>query len=134
MSVLAVVTVFLWKACNNLLPTKENLFKKRLLKTLCMICSVEVENTCYILWRCHVQGNSNSKIQKYSTGGEDFQQITCELLEKLENEEFELIATIARRIWLHRSKWFSEEISTILPNLGEVQRKQWMDFVNLNKR
>lgn len=81
-----------------------------------------------------MQGNNINKIQKYSTGGDDFQQITCELLEKLENEELELIATIARRIWLHRNKWFLEEISPIPPNLEEERRKQWMDFTNLNKR
>lgn len=34
------------------------------------------------------------KIQKYSSGEDDFVQITCELLEKLENEEFELMVIV----------------------------------------
>jgi hypothetical protein len=32
--------------------------------------------------------------------GEDFLKKSCELLEKLEEEEFELLATVARRNWL----------------------------------
>jgi hypothetical protein len=53
LNALQIVKVFLWKACNNLLPTKENLFKKRVVKDpLCPICGVEVENICHMLWRC----------------------------------------------------------------------------------
>jgi hypothetical protein len=68
---------------------------------------VEVENTCHILWHCpssnDVWGDCIRKIQNCSNGKEDFLQIACEPLEKLENEEFELIATTARRIWVRRN-------------------------------
>jgi hypothetical protein len=52
LSVPRVVKGFLWKPCYNLLPTKENLFKKRITKyPLCPICGDEVQNICHIMWR-----------------------------------------------------------------------------------
>jgi hypothetical protein len=41
----------------------------------------------------------NSKC--FSKGG-DFLKKACELLEKLENEEFELMTTVVRKIWLRK--------------------------------
>jgi hypothetical protein len=39
-----VVKIFLWKACNNILPTKENLFKKGIgLDSKCPTCALENE-------------------------------------------------------------------------------------------
>jgi hypothetical protein len=40
------------------------------------------------------------KNSKCSSKGEVFQQKACRLLEKLENEEIELIPIVARKIWL----------------------------------
>jgi hypothetical protein len=45
--------MFLWKTCNNLLLTKENLFHRRVVgDTLCPICTVEIESVLHILWAC----------------------------------------------------------------------------------
>jgi hypothetical protein len=47
------VKMFLWRACKNILPTKENLFKRKVLKdAICMFCSQEVESTRHVLWDC----------------------------------------------------------------------------------
>lgn len=43
-------------------------------------------------------GDCIRKIQKRPNGGNDFLQIASELLAKLEKEDFELIATVAKRI------------------------------------
>lgn len=62
----------------------------------------DVQTTYHILQRCpstsDVWGDCYRNIQKSSSGGEHFLHILCELLEILENEEIELMATIARRI------------------------------------
>jgi hypothetical protein len=51
--VLRVVRIFLWQACNNIIPTKENLFKKRITDDpLCPICGLDVETVGHILWSC----------------------------------------------------------------------------------
>jgi hypothetical protein len=44
-------------------------------------------------------GKLYHKNSKCFSKGEDFLQKACELLEKLENEKFELMATVARKIW-----------------------------------
>lgn len=43
------------------------------------------------------------KFLNCSSRGDDFLHILCELFEKLEKEEVELMVTIARRIWLRRN-------------------------------
>jgi hypothetical protein len=48
-----VVKNFLWKVGNNLLPTKSNLLKKRIVEdSACPICLQLPEDTFHILWRC----------------------------------------------------------------------------------
>jgi len=45
--------MFLWKICNNLLPTKKNLFHRRVVDyQLCPICTVKAESVGHILWEC----------------------------------------------------------------------------------
>jgi hypothetical protein len=45
--------MFLWKACNNILPTKENLFKRGIVDDhLCLICGLQTKIVGHILWSC----------------------------------------------------------------------------------
>jgi ribonuclease HI len=47
------VKLFLWKACHNLLPVKDNLFKKRLsICNICPICNLESETVEHALLIC----------------------------------------------------------------------------------
>lgn len=43
------VKMFVWRVCNDLLPTKENILKK---DSLCPIYSLEGESVEHILWSC----------------------------------------------------------------------------------
>lgn len=44
---------FIWRACQNLLPTKENLMRRKVVNDpMCHICSLEVETTFHIIWGC----------------------------------------------------------------------------------
>lgn len=48
-----VVKVFMWRACKNALPTKANLFKRKVVDDqFCPICGVIVETTGYMQWSC----------------------------------------------------------------------------------
>jgi hypothetical protein len=43
----------MWKACHNILLTKENLFKRRVVDNkLCPCCEREEETTLHALWGC----------------------------------------------------------------------------------
>jgi hypothetical protein len=48
-----VVKTFLWQACNEILPTRANLFRKKVIfSPLCPICELETETTAHVLWEC----------------------------------------------------------------------------------
>jgi hypothetical protein len=48
-----VVKLFLWRACNDLLPTKVNLSCKGInIYKLCPICQQEEEMIVHTLWNC----------------------------------------------------------------------------------
>ena len=48
-----VVKMFVWKACMNILPTKEHLVRKHVLTDpLCPICKLVPETTDHALWNC----------------------------------------------------------------------------------
>ena len=53
LSVPNVEKVFLWGACHDILPTRENLRKRKIVEDpLCPICGLEPETTCHVLWEC----------------------------------------------------------------------------------
>lgn len=63
------VSVFLWKLCNDILPTKANLLRKGVVKdALCMFCEREVETCSHAIWQCpaaqDVWGAGPRKLQK----------------------------------------------------------------------
>ena len=44
---------FAWRACHNILPTKENLMRRKVLQDdWCEECKVEAETTGHLFWRC----------------------------------------------------------------------------------
>ena len=46
-----VVKLFLWQACNNILPTKENVFARKIANDpLWPVCKLEVETVGHALW------------------------------------------------------------------------------------
>jgi hypothetical protein len=64
---------FCWKMCNNLLPTKENLFSKRITQDpLCLICLSATETIVHSLRHCPlaeaVWQECGRRIQKLSCG------------------------------------------------------------------
>jgi hypothetical protein len=115
---------FMWRACKNLLTTKDNLLKRRLVGDLvCPICNVEAETTLHALWECtasrDVWGASARFLQKSSFNGVDFLHFDGALYAKGGDEVLTLFLEIARRIWLRRNSWiykgkFSHPDSIIL--------------------
>jgi hypothetical protein len=47
------IKMFLWKACSNIMPTKESLFKRKITDDpCCPICGVGTETIGHIIWSC----------------------------------------------------------------------------------
>jgi hypothetical protein len=99
-----VVQLFLWKACNNILPTKANLSKRGVTQDdKCPICNLEMEFVGHYLWSCQAAKDvwleCPVRIQKCPCDEDDFLSIFTRLVERLTNEELRLVAFIARQIW-----------------------------------
>jgi len=63
------IKIFVWRACNDILPTQINLVKRRIInEDKCPICTREVEIAIYVLWGCvavtDVWAGSIPKLQK----------------------------------------------------------------------
>jgi ribonuclease HI len=100
---------FLWRACNDILPTKENLCKRKIIMDpLCMFCGMEVESGLHILWQCpstmDVRSGGCPKFQKCSSAGHDFLEVVEGLFDKCTKEEMELFCSTVRCIWMRRNE------------------------------
>ena len=103
-----MVKTFLWQACNNIMSTKELLFKRRITPDfLCPICGLVAESIDHILWSCpstkDVWTECPSKISKCMSDETSFIHIITQLVARVDEDEMQLLATIARLIWLGRN-------------------------------
>jgi ribonuclease HI len=102
------VKMFVWRACNNILPTKDNLQKRGMvLDPLCIFCMSECETVKHILWDCpsasDVWGVCGRKVQKSSGEGSTFIEVLENMIERGTIEDLEFHAVIARKIWFRRN-------------------------------
>lgn len=100
---------FLWRACHDILPTRENLWKRKVISDpLCPVCGIEVETGFHILWNCpsamDVWSLCSVKFQKSSFQGPRFMQVVEGVFKKCTQEELQQFVGIARRIWLRRNE------------------------------
>jgi len=103
------ITLFIWRACNEILPTRYNLFKRKIFPDfLCPMCGLEPETSGHILWGCDsaraVWGMCGGYLQKSLVFSEDFLSIFEYLCERLNNEVLELFAVITYKLWLRRNR------------------------------
>ncbi|KAL0010846.1 hypothetical protein SO802_005954 [Lithocarpus litseifolius] len=101
--------VFGWRACHDILPTRRNLKKKRvLLDELCPVCSRDQESTIHALWECEaaqdIWHGSARALQKCGTGQTDFITLLEYLLDRMEKTEVELMIVQAWLIWNQRNR------------------------------
>ena len=100
------IKVFGWRACNEILPTKMNLAKRRIIEeAACPICTRFVETAVHLLWECDaaqdVWAGSLKSLQKGVHGMIDMVQLLEYLMERLALEDIELVLVQA---------WFIESV------------------------
>jgi hypothetical protein len=115
MEVPNTVKVFRWRACNNILPTKTNLFLKRVVDNMkCPCCEFEDETILHVLWECpasrDVWGGQASCFHKCSCSVLDFKALFEYVMNRFTKEQLALMAVICRRIWLRRNSLIFEGI------------------------
>jgi ribonuclease HI len=107
------VKMFMWRACNDLLPTKCNLVKRKMVEeSMCPCCYREEETVVHVLWSCpaaqDVWGSGSMIFQKCAFNGDRIMQFMEFCLDRMKMDDFNLMAVIARRIWLRRNKLIFE--------------------------
>jgi hypothetical protein len=108
-----VAKLFIWRACNELLPTRVNLVHRKVTEMkVCPCNEIEDEDALHVLWLYpaarDVWGSSVSCFQKFCFAGTNFKGLFAYCVERCTKEELKLMATIARRIWLRRNAWLFE--------------------------
>jgi ribonuclease HI len=103
------ILIFLWIACNNILPTKINLHRRKIVTDqLCPMCNSDTESNGHVLWRCDsakaVWGCCRGPIQKTSVEAEEFFDIFAALSDRLGDKDLELFGSIAHKIWARRNR------------------------------
>ena len=49
------IKIFSWRACQNILPTRENLMRRKIIEDgLCELCRQESVSVLHVLWRYRV--------------------------------------------------------------------------------
>lgn len=96
------------RVCNNLLPTKENLCRKGIVKDpMCHICCAWLETIGHILSKCNsatgVWMECNRKIEKLSLDVDDGIRLVGKWIELLGDDDLELVVLVTRNIWLRRN-------------------------------
>jgi hypothetical protein len=102
------VKLFMWKACNNLLPSKLNLFRRGVVvDNLCPYYWREEESVIHALWSFpavqDVWGCGPLIFQKSCSLGTNFLSTFAFFLMLCSKDELDLLAVLARRIWLRRN-------------------------------
>ena len=102
------IKIFGWCACNNILPTKYYLVKRKIITNdKCHICTREVESVTHALWGCaavqDVWVGSIPKLQKGVSSFSDFMQLMEHLVSRLSTNEMELFWVQCWLIWNQRN-------------------------------
>jgi hypothetical protein len=134
-----VVKFFMWKACNNILPTKEKLFKREVVPDpLCPICMLAPESLSHILWTCpsaqDVWVECKGRLQKCVCNDGEFMDILLQVGQGLDEEERHLMVTVARLIWLRRNKLVFEGVFQGPKSIVRVAREQVEAFNEATRR
>ncbi len=106
---------FIWRACNESLPTRQNLCRRKILEDQrCAICSGISETTTHILWECPfancVWSTSSGRLQKCHVSEEEFIVLVRKLVRMLSSEELEVWAVLSWSIWNARNAWIHEGV------------------------
>ncbi|XP_040987702.1 uncharacterized protein LOC121235424 [Juglans microcarpa x Juglans regia] len=109
-----VVKLFLWKARSNLLPTKKNLFKRKVVQDpRCPICFAKEELVVHALWECtaanDIWADERSIVQKWSCKEEDFMELWEKLMARLNMSQLEEMTVLFKRVWFKRNESVFEE-------------------------
>lgn len=102
------IKVFGWRACLDILPTRENLPRRRIIKDdRCGVCSLAKESGYHVLWECglaqDIWASCPSRLQKGTSGHDDMLHLVEHMQHRLTDDELELFWVQSWLIWNQRN-------------------------------
>ena len=102
------IKLFGWRACHNILPTKENLVRRRITQdSVCELCNQGPESGLHALWECGVARDvwavNKGRFQKSVCGQTNFSHLFVNLMDRLSREELESFMVQSWLIWNQRN-------------------------------
>jgi hypothetical protein len=116
------VKVFTWWALHDILPTRVNLVRRKVIEdNLCPVCKTERETVIHVLWTCPVAQDvwrgSLSNFQKCGTNYSSFLTLFEDFQVRFKKETMELMVITARRLWLRRNSFIFEGVFSSPSNI-----------------
>ena len=114
MNVPPKVRNFVWMACNDILPTRTNLYRKKVYTDpLCAICEQTDETVGHVLWGCPMARNvwamAQGRLQNCGAVVQNFYHLARQLEDRPTRKDMETWATVAWSIWNARNRFCFEE-------------------------
>lgn len=108
-----IIKTFMWRAGNDLLATKKNLFNIKCSgNSMCSICLGEEETVLHVILQCPAANtiwvDFNSPVQKWKMEEDDLLTLWEKFMNTFSTTELEWIATTLRRVWLRRNEYVFE--------------------------
>lgn len=106
---------FIWRACSNILPTRENLHRRKIaVDPQCEFCKQQPESVYHMLWECPFARNTwavvKGRLQKCPNAVADFFDLLRLLQSRLDCSDLEVWAITAWALWNARNKFYFENM------------------------
>ena len=129
--VLGKIKHFIWKACTNSLPTKDNLMKRKILQeVVCHRCSDGVEDILHSVWSCEKLKIVWEKDFGWEIRSGNSLNSFPKLLKLIQSRPHSvaLFAATAWSIWYHRNKSRLNDTTLPLEKISGFARDYIRDF------
>lgn len=108
-----IVKHFLWRVCHYSLPTKLNLFRRKISKNLaCPICNHEEESLTHAMWECleanDVWGEQESLLRKWATNTSSFKDSWAIIMHSQHTVNQAFCAIIFCNLWLRQNAFICQ--------------------------
>ena len=102
---------FTWRSCRNILPTKDNLLRRKIVTDgYCEECYEDVESSGHLFWECSwarkIWGQSNLFPAMRNLQFRSFMDLLwySMMVAKWDRETIEKIVMISWKLWTHRDE------------------------------
>ena len=104
------ITIFMWRESNNLLPSTENLWKRKvLLAPTCQRCRKSIESISHALLECKAAKSiwlqSPFTVPSFKHHSQDIFSILQGMAKELRKADLELMVALCWAIWFSRNKF-----------------------------